>query len=363
MMKYFIALAISLSVFVSCTNTKKPILVPAKSEALSYMGRTVWTADSLIAELCWSGASVAINFEGKSLKASLKNSERDNFYNVIIDGIVDTILHIDTVKTEYLLANNLSKGAHQVELFRRTEWTFGKTQFFGFEVDGDALLLPASPKKKRSIEFYGNSITAGHGVDDPTDQDRWDSIYSNNFHTYASITARHFNADYSCIARGGIGIMLSWFDQIMPELYYRQDPTKINSQWDFTASPKDIIVVNLFQNDSWLVENPEYEQYKKRFAKQQPTKEFIINSYASFVSKIRSHYPDANIICMLGNMDITKEGSEWPNYVEEAVLSLKDDKIHTFFMPYKNSKGHPKIADQKLMGDALIQFIESKLNW
>nr|WP_320120676.1 SGNH/GDSL hydrolase family protein [uncultured Marinifilum sp.] len=362
-MKYFLTLVLSAFIFASCNKLPEQIDVLPASDALNYMGRTVWTADSTISGLCWSGASVSINFEGEKLKAILKNSERDNYYNIIIDGVVDSILHIDTLKTEYTIAKNLQKGKHRVELFRRTECTFGKTQFYGFKIGGDAKLLPADQKKKKSIEFYGNSITVGYGVDDDTEQDRWDSIYSNNYHSYAFLTAKHFDANYSCIARSGIGITVSWFNQIMPELYYRHDPSNEKSIWNFSAHQKDVVVVNLFQNDSWIVNMPENEQYQKRFTKQAPTKQFIIKSYADFIGKLRSHYPKAKIICMLGSMDATKEGSVWPGYVKEAVKSLNDTNIYTFFMPYKSSKGHPEVEDQKLMGDALIQFIENRLHW
>lgn len=362
-MKYFLALAISITLFASCNNLQNKIYIEPKSEALNYMGRTVWAADSSVSELCWSGASVSLNFEGEKLKVTLKNNERDNYYNVIVDGVMDSILHIDTLKTEYTLATNLPEGSHRVELFRRTEWTFGKTEFYGFTIEGNSKLLPADSKKKRSIEFYGNSITVGYGVDDLTEQDRWDSIYSNNYHSYARLTAKNFDANYSCIARSGIGVTVSWFDQIMPELYYRHDPTNEKSHWDFKSAQKDLVIVNLFQNDSWIVKMPKNEQYKNRFANQAPTKDFIIESYAAFVSKLRAHYPKAKIICMLGSMDATKEGSEWPEYVRTAVKSLNDDMMYTFFMPYKNRKGHPEIEDQKLMGDALCKFIEQNIEW
>ena len=362
-MKYFIGILLFAQILISCNTSTENITVSPNSEALSYMGRTITLSDSSATELCWSGASVEINFEGQELRASLKNNLRDNYYNVLIDGVMDTILRIDTLRKEYILAKNLPKGKHNIQLFRRTEWTFGKTQFYGFSIKGDAKLLPASAIKKRSIEFYGNSITAGHGTDDPTEQDRWDSIYSNNYNTYASVTARHFDAQYSCIARGGIGIMVSWFNQIMSDLYYRHDPTNENSQWDFQSNPVDVVVVNLFQNDSWIVNYPEHEEYKRRFTNNTPNKEYIVKSYANFVSKIRRHYPNANIICMLGNMDVTQEGSLWPGYVKEAVNTLKDDKISSFFMPYKKSKGHPQIADQKRMGEALIQHIEETIGW
>ncbi|MCP5064550.1 MAG: hypothetical protein GY936_19105 [Ignavibacteriae bacterium] len=177
------------------------------------------------------------------------------------------------------------------------------------------------------------------------------------------MTARHFDANCNCIVRSGIGITVSWFPMIMDELYYRLDPSDENSLWDFSNYEPDIVVINLFQNDSWLVNMPDHEEFKNRFITKAPTKEIIINSYRNFVRTIKSKYSNAKIICMLGNMDITREGSIWPSYVEEAVLELKDASIFTLFIPYKNSDGHPKIEERKIMANGLIQFIEKNIEW
>ena len=46
---------------------------------------------------------------------------------------------------------------------------------------------------------------------------------------------------------------VSWDPLIMPEIYDRLVPTDSTSKWDFSLYRPDIVVVNLFQNDSWLV--------------------------------------------------------------------------------------------------------------
>ena len=66
---------------------------------------------------------------------------------------------------------------------------------------------------------------------------------------------------------------------------------------------------------------------------------------------------------MMGNMDITKEGSLWPGYMQKAVASLHDQKIFTFIAPYKNTPGHPRIAEQEGLAKGLIQFIEEHIEW
>ena len=65
----------------------------------------------------------------------------------------------------------------------------------------------------------------------------------------------------------------------------------------------------------------------------------------------------------MGGMDATREGSPWPGYVEEAVRRMNDPKIFTYFMPYKNTGGHPNIQEQEVMAEGLIKFIDENIKW
>ena len=82
---------------------------------------------------------------------------------------------------------------------------------------------------------------------------------------------------------------------------------------------------------------------------------------------IRSVYPATHIICALGSMDITREGSPWPGYVSEAVEGIKeetgDDKLYTCFFPFTGRYGHPRIEEQQVMADSLIHFIDRNIAW
>ena len=149
----------------------------------------------------------------------------------------------------------------------------------------------------------------------------------------------------------------------MPEMYDRLDPADPASKWDFSLVQPDIVVVNLFQNDSWLVNMPDNESFKLRFGTQKPDEEKIIESYKNFVESLRHVYPDAYIICALGSMDATREDSPWPGYVESAVEQLGDNKISTLFFPFIGKGGHPRVEDNKVMADKLISFIEENIEW
>ena len=66
---------------------------------------------------------------------------------------------------------------------------------------------------------------------------------------------------------------------------------------------------------------------------------------------------------MLGNMDITKTGSKWPEYILKAVRSIKDQNIYTHFVPYKETPGHPSEKEQEDIANSLIEFIEEHIEW
>lgn len=363
-MKLFTKKSILLVVLtiVLATSEKQELFVHYANPNITYSGRIDSTQQKNV-QLFWSGTSIKLHFEGKSIGAIIKDEKGDNYYNVIIDNEKPLIFRPDSIKKFHLLASNLSKGKHTIEIFKRTEYTKGTTSFYGFQIQGNAKVIAASPKRKRKMEFYGNSITSGYAVEDFSGNDSPDSTFTNNYLSYAAITARHFDAEYHCISRSGIGLTISWFPIIMPEIYDRLNPNDPKSKWNFSLYQPDIVVINLFQNDSWLVKMKNRAEYKTNFKDKIPNATFMINAYQEFVSDIRNQYPEAKIICMLGNMDATKKDSIWMNYIKQAVSNLNDQKIHTFFMPFKETNGHPSIQEQEKMANSLIQFIDENVGF
>jgi hypothetical protein len=305
----------------------------------------------------WSATSIKVKFKGTTLKAHMRDEYGKSYFNVVIDSDSLRYIKLDSGKQYYTLASGLAAGEHTVELIKRNEWETGKSWFYGMQViDGELLELP--PVNKKIIEYFGDSITAGYAIDDNTGGDSPDSIYTNNYYTYAALTGRHFKADYYCTVKSGIGITVSWFPLIMPEMYNRLDPTDSTSQWDFSKVRPDLVVINLFQNDVWLVLKPDHPSFIQRFGKTAPDQRQLIEAYKDFLSMIRTEYPTTPIICALGSMDATRAGSPWPGYVSSAVKEMNDQKIYTLFFPYMNKSGHPRRADNEVMAKQLISFIE-----
>lgn len=360
-MKIHCIVLILLVFFVPKTILAQKKWIKFDDSAIQYEGRIAFSDTAACVN--WSGSSIRLNFKGSEISAILKDADTSNYYNVILDHTVRSIIQLANSKKTYILATGLSKGNHTIELYKRTEWGKGQTFFYGFETNEEAKIQPKSKPKKRKIELYGDSITCGYGNEDTTGKDSRTGHFENNYLTFGAITARHFDAQFSCIATSGIGIMLSWFPTIMPEIYDLTDPHDTKTKWDFNRYTPDIVVINLFQNDSWLVNKPTHDEFKKRFGNQKPSDDFIIKSYENFVKSIRAKYPNASLICALGNMDATKEGSKWPVYIQKAVENLKDKKIYSHFFKYKNTPGHPKVNEQQAMANSLIAFINKNVAW
>ncbi len=335
--------------------------IPFNNPNIQYEGRIAFSDST--ASLNWSGSSISLNFKGAEISAILKDADTANYYNVILDDTVISKIQLEKNKKKYLLASGLTNGKHKIQLYKRTEWDKGQTYFYGFEINENDKILAKSKPKKKKMEFYGDSITCGFGNEDNTGKDSGTGHFENHYLTYGAITARHFNAQNQSISKSGIGIMLSWFPYVMSDIYDLTDPHDKTKKWNFNNYIPDIVVINLFQNDSWLVNKPKHPEFISTFGTVKPTEDFIIKSYQNFVKIIRAKHPNATIICALGNMDATKESSKWPIYIMKAVENLNDKKIYSHFFEFKNTPGHPKVSEQKAMADSLIAFINENIKW
>lgn len=337
------------------------VMVPPDSKQLQYTGRIDF-ADRTRPMLSWPGTSIEGNFSGASLAVKLDDQLGKNFFNVFIDGDYSKPVVIEAKQgsATYPVASGLAAGAHSFLITKRTEGEEGGTFFQGLELaDGGKLLAPP-PRKSRHIEFFGDSITTGMGNESPDDGPDHLLKDKNNFLSYASITARALNAEAHIVSQSGIGIMISWFPFTMPDFYDQLSAVGNNdTKWDFSSWTPDVVVINLFQNDRWLVDR------EKRLSPM-PDDAQRIAAYKIFVQKIRALYPKAYIVCALGSMDAVQAGSKWPGYMRTAVDQMAaagDRRIDTIVFPYTGFGGHPRVKQHQANAAQLTAFIRQKVGW
>lgn len=340
---------------VSVASAAKPVTtlaVPANHAELQYTGRVDFT-NPLAPTLNWAGNAVAIAFQGTGLQVKLtcKTANQNNYLTVIVDDGTPTTLVASSSSpnaTTYTVASGLAQGTHTARLIRRCDYdTVHGLTVNGFSITGTTRAVAALPARPtRRIEFYGDSITTGMGNENPSTQD--DMSKENNYLAYSAVTARNLGAEMTCISRSGIGIVSSWYPEIMPQVYSRLDPFNASSAWNFSSWTPDVVVINLGQNDYWTISSPDAATME--------------TAYRNFFTNIRSKYPNALIVAALGCMDAVGSGSPFPGYITNAVAAMNDPKIIRHFFPYL-SGAHPSVSQHAVMAAELTGVIQTAMGW
>lgn len=155
----------------------------------------------------------------------------------------------------YLLVTGVPSGTHTFNVYNTLEpgyvdsGTHNGLTFVGFETDG-AIAAP-SPALSRSIEFLGDSITAGFGSTG-TGPCPAGAITNDNSRTYGAYLCANFSANCSIIAWSGKGMYENCCDdgERMPQYFLQTLGGEDYSQdWDFNRFIPQAMVINLGTND------------------------------------------------------------------------------------------------------------------
>jgi hypothetical protein len=336
------------------------VTVAPSDKHLLYTGRVDF-AQPDAPVITWPNTAIAGNFTGTSLAVTLDDEKGKNYFNVFIDGDTASPLIIEAAQgsKKYDVIAGLAPGKHSFLITKRTEGEEGATVFRGLELaDGGQMLAPPA-RPKRRIEFFGDSITSGMGDEAPMNGRDDVGRDKNSYLSYAGITARNLNAELHQTSQSGIGVMISWFPFTMPDFYDQLSAVGNNdTKWDFSRWTPDVVVVNLMQNDRWLIGDRHQLQ-------PEPDDAGRIAAYEKFVKRIRQLYPKAYIVCALGSMDATRD-PQWPGYVKAAVEDMRkggDQRIDTVFFPFTGYGAHPRLKHQRDNAEILTAFIRKKMNW
>jgi Carbohydrate esterase 2 N-terminal len=113
-----------------------------------------------------SGVTFFTKFRGTALEVELMDEVQDssghNWFSVVIDGGEPTRFRTSPHVHRYSLVRELPLGEHTLALSKATEGSNGHERVMAVYTQE---LVAAGPLPMRCIEFIGNSITAGFGLD------------------------------------------------------------------------------------------------------------------------------------------------------------------------------------------------------
>jgi len=322
---------------------------------IQYMGRVDFT-NPLKPRLYAPGTSVIAKFKGTYCQILIDDQEQwgsnHNYLEIVVDGNQATRIKTTGKKNTIDVVKDLTDGEHTLLITKNTEAGIGYIDFIGLRCN--ELLTPDALPDRR-IEFIGNSITCGFGVDDSQiacGEGEWYDQHS-AYYAYGPEVARRFNAQWMLTSVSGIGLDTSCCDMTytMPEVYHATNLTVSGSDWDFSSYQANLVTVCLGQNDGV-----------------QDSLEFC-SSYVNFIKTIRSKYTNAAIVCITSPMADDYLFNSQKNYLTGIVNYMNinnDTKVYKCFLSHNLNSGcqaHPNKAEQQITANELEIFLKEKLGW
>jgi lysophospholipase L1-like esterase len=350
--------------------------IPANDSYFTYSGRINFSNPKR-PSFSYPGVSVKAKFQGTIASVIIKDfaiggAQNTNYFNVLIDGGTPIRLEVNSTDTIYSVATNLTDSDHTIEIIKRTESSVGKSEFRGMILDNGKALLSPDDKPSLRFEFIGDSYTCGYGNEVNIPQagnpnTGFHSINENNYNAWGAIASRTLKADYVCTAASGrglyrnntgssIGTIPSMYDQIIADVP--------SPAWDHNNYIPNVIVSHLGTNDFFPVSQGSAIDSVA-----------FVNTYITFVNKVRGYYPSACIILAVPNglSDYYPVGknnyTHAKNFIKaivDRINDLGDKKVYNFIMKKQGAAGepygedyHPSFETHQIMANDLVDFVNT----
>ncbi|HOR22778.1 MAG TPA: GDSL-type esterase/lipase family protein, partial [Ruminococcus sp.] len=305
--------------------------VPATEENVRYIGRNYYDGETLW--LVHSGSAAQFTVSGKSASVTISGGGNENNdeksrprYAVIVDGEIILDELIDKAEKTVTLFEGETNRTAKVEVIHLSEANNGAVGLKSVTVDSDAL-KPVSPtaKKDLTIEFIGDSITCAYGVEGKDQYENFKTSTENFMKSYAYLTAKQLDADYSSVSYSGFGVISGYTsdalntDSIVPPIYTQIAKSTYTQPWDFESHKSDVVVINLGTNDDTYL--------SKDFENRCDT---YTEGYVDFLGTVRENNPDAYIICTVGTMGCEEVYPLIEKAVAQFTQETGDKKVTSF---------------------------------
>jgi len=271
-------------------------------------------------------------------------------------------------KADYTLFECSKPKTVHIRVIKLSEAAFAYAGFCGLKLEGRLLencINTAKNEKKLKkprIQFIGDSITCGYGIDGVFEKDVFTTEQERADKSFAFLTAKELGAEFQMVSWSGIGIISCYVDIdqncprteiLMPLLYPYTDKSlslRLNAEpeiWPACNFKPDIVVINLGTNDASYT-----RQKEERVCS-------FISGYRQLLENVHRDSPSASIAACLGVM-----GQDLCDAVENAVSLFKNDfpKVQVSVLKFdvqdeKDGIGadwHPSAKTHKKLAQKLV---------
>ena len=293
------------------------------------------------------GGNIKITFIAKNIP---QGELGGCYFTVFVDGerlARDFCRITSNGKSEFVIAENLKEKEHTIRVYRQTECEWGEVGLESIELSSQPYPVPPSDKY---IEFIGDSITTSFGnLTNNGDESFRNPIHQDATLGYAFLTATELNADFSLVARQGIGASVGYQPIPMQSVYPFICQLRDEKQFDFSRQP-NINLIALGTND--------INAYNNEALGNNKTLAEVKQGFAEFLKLVRKHNPKSKIVWMHGMM--TDRASK---LIEEVISEAGgiSKGYYTVKVTQDNAggQGHPHCAGHRKIADDLKRFLKT----
>ena len=255
-----------------------------------------------------------------------------------------------------------------VRVMKFSEAAFAYAGLKEIEIEGELIETSGakSNKKQLKLEFIGDSITCGYGIEGVWEKDTFTTMQERPDKAYAFLTARTLDAQVQLCSWSGIGLISNYVDPetenlpathwLMPSVWPYTDKSlslRLGLEpevWNANRYDPDIVIINIGTNDiSWIrgIED-------RRMS--------YVAELRQLLEAVHRRSPGASICCCLGLM-----GEELNASVRESVELFKKDfqKVKAGFLAFKEqdekdgigTDWHPSAATHRKAAEKLSRYL------
>ena len=328
-----------------------PTRVAADDPRIVIVGRSVM--EDGVARFDWPGVRISFRMKGAGFRLRLDGTGPD--FNVLVDGQPWTKLGTWGAEGYDLWLPD--GGTHDVTLIRRQGPVFGATRFAGLELPAGVELLPPPARAARRIEFVGDSLTVGYGV-----EARWSGCeelrpFENVAKAYAWLAAEALGAEPWIVAASGHGVVRNYgessprSERPMTARYGSALFSEAEPQWK-PREPMHAVVVFLGTND--VSTEPAVPQAE------------LVAGYRRLLERIRGLHGETVPLFL-----VSDEGRQRVTAAVQAILQEEAaagrGASHAVLLPAPlgdlGCDAHPGAQTQQAWAESLATAMRTALGW
>jgi lysophospholipase L1-like esterase len=305
----------------------------------------------------WPGSYFRAAFRGTTV--FFRVVKGDEILHIVVDG--EQAAPLVQPEPGVYAVDGLSQGKHEISVLVATESDHPDT-FGGFALpSGEKPLAP--PRRRRQIEFIGDSFTVGYGNLSKSQACTHDQVVADTDDTQAfgALTADHYDADYQINASSGRGVVRNYNgskSDVLLDIYPYVLFDKKQLYHDPTWKPQ-VIVIGLGTNDfstplhagePWKTRDELHSDYEK--------------TYVRFLEGLRQRDPKALLIVWATDTrgeveaESAKVVQQMKAHGDRRIVDLPINGLR-----FSGCDGHPSLADHLVIAGRLEQIIDANHIW